>query len=51
MKKEVRFIQEVKQYGEQALGLKETKSYTTYFEAEGPILYAITACEKDRFTL
>jgi len=51
VKKEIRFIQEVKQYGEERLGLKRTKSCTTYFDAEGPILQVITACEKDRFTL
>ena len=51
VKEKIRFIQEVKQYGEEGLGLKRTKSYTTYFEAEGPILQVITACEKDRFKL
>ena len=51
VKEKIRFIQEVKQYGEQALGLKRTKSYTSYFEGKGPILHVITACEKDRFKL
>jgi len=51
VKEEIRFIQEVKRYGEEELGLKRTKSYTTYSEVEGPILYVITACEKDRLQL
>ena len=51
VKEKIRFIQEVKRYGEEGLGLKRTKSYTTYFEAEGPILQVITACEKDRLKL
>jgi predicted aminopeptidase len=50
-KEKIRFIQEVKRYGEERLGLKRTKNYTTYLEVKGPILYAITACEKDRFNL
>jgi len=50
-KEKIRFVQEVKRYGEERLGLKKTKNYTTYLEVEGPILYAITACEKDRFNL
>ena len=50
-KEKIRFIQEVKRYGEERLGLKKTKNYTTYLEVKGPILYVITACEKDRFNL
>ena len=50
-KEKIRFIQEVKRYGEERLGLKKTKNYTTYLEVKGPILYAITACEKDRLNL
>jgi predicted aminopeptidase len=42
------FIQEVKRYGEERLGLKRTNNYTTFSEVKGPILYVITACEKDR---
>jgi predicted aminopeptidase len=47
-KEKVHFIQEVKRYGEETLGLKPTKSYTTFLEMKGPILYVISACEKDR---
>ena len=50
-KEKIRFIQEVKRFGEQELGLKKTRNYTTYFEVKGPILHAVTACEKDSFTL
>ncbi|MDH7500690.1 MAG: aminopeptidase, partial [candidate division NC10 bacterium] len=51
VKEKIRFIQEVKRYGEENLGLKRTKTFTTYFEAAGPILQVVTACEKDRLRL
>jgi predicted aminopeptidase len=47
-KERVRFIQDVKRYGEERLGLKRTRNYSKFFEARGPLLYVITACEKDR---
>jgi predicted aminopeptidase len=47
-KEKIRFVQEVKRYGEERLGLRRTKSYSKFFEVKGPILYVITACEKDR---
>lgn len=50
-KEKIRFIQEVKRYGEEKLGLKRTGSYTKYFEVNRPILHVITGCEKDRFEL
>ncbi len=50
-KEKIRFIQEVKRYGEEKLGLERSKSYSTYFEVKGPILYVITASEKDRLQL
>jgi len=50
-KEKIRFIQEVKRYGEEKLGLTRTKSYSKYFEAKGPILHIITASEKDRLHL
>jgi len=46
-KEKIHFIQEVKRYGEENLGLKRTKSYSKYFEIEGPVLHVITASEKD----
>ncbi len=46
-KEKIRFIQEVKHYGEEKLGLSRTKSYSKYFEVKGPILRIITASEKD----
>jgi predicted aminopeptidase len=46
-KEKICFIQEVKRYGEEKLGLKRTKSYSKYFEVVGPVLYVITASEKD----
>jgi predicted aminopeptidase len=50
-KEKIRFIQEVKHYGEEHLGLKGTKSYSRFFEVKGPILHVVTACEKDRLQL
>ncbi len=46
-KEKIRFIQEVKRFGEERLGLKKTKSYSKYFETRGPVLRVITASEKD----
>jgi len=50
-KGKIRFIQEVKRFGEKRLGLEGTKSYSKFFEARGPILYVVTASEKDRLQL
>jgi predicted aminopeptidase len=50
-KEKIRFIQEVKRFGEERLGLEGTKSYSTFFEVEDPILYMVTASEKDRLQL
>jgi len=50
-KEKIGFIQEVKGYGEEKLGLTKTKSYSKFFENKGPILYGITASEKDRLQL
>ncbi len=47
-KEKIRFIQEVKRYGEKRIGLKRTGSYSKYFEVKGPILHVVTASEKDR---
>ncbi len=46
-KEKIRFIQEVKRYGEEKLGLTRTESYSKYFEVKGPVLHVITASEKD----
>jgi predicted aminopeptidase len=50
-KERIRFIQEVKRYGEETLGLRKTNSYSKFFEIKGPVLYVITASEKDRLQL
>ncbi len=50
-KEKIGFIQEVKGYGQKKLGLKKTKSYSKFFEVKGPILYVVTASEKDRLQL
>jgi len=50
-KDKIRFIQEVKRYGEQRLNLRKTKSYTKYFEIQGSLLHVVTASQKDRLQL
>src|SRR4030043_927896 len=50
-KEKIHFIQEVKRFGEERLGLRRTKSYSKFFEVKGPVLYVITACEKDHLEL
>ncbi|MGZ3514006.1 MAG: aminopeptidase [Thermodesulfobacteriota bacterium] len=50
-KEKIRFIQEVKHFGEEKLGLNRTGSYSKYFEAKDPVLHVITASEKDRLNL
>src|SRR4030043_757940 len=47
-KEKIRFIQEVKRYGEEKLGLMRTKSYSKYSGGKGTVLHVITASEKDR---
>ena len=50
-KEKIAFVQEVKSFGEGKLGLKKTKSYSKFFEMKDPILYVVTASEKDRLQL
>jgi predicted aminopeptidase len=50
-KEKIHFIQEVKRYGEEKLGLTKTRSYSKYFEVKGPVLHVITASEKDGLQL
>jgi len=50
-KEKIRFMQEVKRYGEEKLGLRKTGSYTKYFEINRPVLHVITGSEKDRLEL
>lgn len=51
LKEKIRFVQEVKRFGEDRLGLKKTYNYTKFYETEGPVLYVVTASEKDRLKL
>jgi predicted aminopeptidase len=44
----IRFVQHVKRYGEEKVGLSKTGSYSRFYEVKGPILYVVTASEKDR---
>jgi predicted aminopeptidase len=50
-KEKIRFIQEVKRFGEERLGLRRTKNYSTFFETRGPVLHVVTAAEKDLLQL
>src|SRR4030042_6146319 len=50
-KEKLRFVQEVKRFGEERFGLRKTKNYSKFFEVKGPVLHVITACEKDRLHL
>jgi len=50
-KEKIRFMLEVKRYGEERLGLKRTGNYTKYFEVNRPVLHVITGAEKDRLEL
>jgi predicted aminopeptidase len=47
-KAKIRFILDVKRFGEDRLGLRRTGNYTTFFEIQGPVLHVLTACAKDR---
>jgi predicted aminopeptidase len=51
LKEKIRFIQEVKRHGEEKMDLKKTKNYLNYVTVDGPVLYVVTACEKDRLNL
>jgi predicted aminopeptidase len=46
-KEKIHFVQEVKRYGEEKLGLTRTKSYSKYVEVKDSVLHVITASEKD----
>src|SRR4030065_2920668 len=46
-KEKLRFVQEVKRYGEEYFGLRKTKNYSKFFEVKGTILHVITACAQD----
>jgi len=51
VKEKIRFIQEVKHYGEDRLVLRKTESYSKFFEVKDSILYVVTECERDRLEL
>ncbi len=47
VKQKILFIDSVRRYAIDTLGLKDTKNYTTYFEQNNkPLLWVITACEE-----
>lgn len=46
----LRYIQEVKAFGETKVGLRKTQNYTTFYDAgEDPVSWAVSASRKDRF--
>ena len=48
-KEKIRFIQDVKQFGEREAGLDPTDNYSTFYDTEGkPVSWVVTACRKDR---
>ncbi len=50
-KEKILFVQDVKRYGEEKLGLKGGKNYSTFFGAKDSALFVLTASEKDRLRL
>ncbi|MCU0325016.1 MAG: aminopeptidase [Spirosomaceae bacterium] len=47
LKKQIRLIQEIKQFAVDSLGLNPSKNYTTFYDQQGkPILWVNTASEK-----
>jgi predicted aminopeptidase len=50
-KEKIRLIQEVKRFGGETLGLKGTKNYSKFVQVKDPVLYIVTASEKDRLQL
>lgn len=50
IREKIQFIQEVKRYGEEKLGLKKTGSYKRFYETKGHPLYIITASPKDHLS-
>jgi predicted aminopeptidase len=51
VQEKIRFIQEVKRYGEESVGLNRSKNYSRIYEVKGPVLYVVTASEKDQLKL
>ena len=51
VQEKIRFIQEVKRYGEESVGLNRSKNYSRFYEVKGPVLYVVTASEKDQLKL
>jgi predicted aminopeptidase len=47
LKSKLRFIEEIKQFATDSLGLKRSKNYTTFYDQHGkPLLWVLTASEK-----
>ncbi len=50
-KEKIRLHSRGEAFWREEIGPEETKSYSKFFEAKGPILYVVTASEKDRLQL
>lgn len=51
LKSKLRYIQEVKDFAEKELGLKQTQNYTTFYDQKGkPLLWVVTACKPFELT-
>ncbi len=49
VRERLEFIQEVRRFGEQRIGLARSRNYTTYIDiGEGPVSWQLTASPKDR---
>jgi predicted aminopeptidase len=49
-KSKLRFVREVKDFGEREMGLTRSDNYTAYYDTKGrPITWIVSACAKDRF--
>jgi predicted aminopeptidase len=50
-KNSLRWIQEIKQYAEDSLGIRATKNYTTFYDQKNKaLLWNVTACQKYSLT-
>jgi predicted aminopeptidase len=50
VKLKLRLVHEIKEFGEDELGLKPSRNYESFYDTKGqPITYIVSACRKDRF--
>lgn len=50
VRKKLRLVLEIKDFGERRMGLASSSNYTSYYDTGGePITWLVSACRKDRF--